>query len=257
MPDDTSAPHSDDLHLPWIFVPHGAPEPTEWMAEHPGWIKIPATMVPRGSGNRGLGRRSTSLPPVTLGTTATGLAAPGLIGSGAEGGVATLGEILAGAAAPLAALGILLYPSRTAPPEMDEASPELRRTLGKPPTEALTPPPPSAPLPGLVPPATNQQSSEGFTPSPPTPALPGSIPAASPPPILPGHIAAELSPIILPKERNEGLVGGARTNSPRARKAAEAADPAVTKALKEADWRAHHLINLAGIRQAADLIAEA
>ena len=34
--------------IPFIFVPHGAPEPPEWMAQHPDWVKIPATMVPRG-----------------------------------------------------------------------------------------------------------------------------------------------------------------------------------------------------------------
>ena len=35
------------VRIPFCFVPHGAPEPTEWMARHPGWFKIPATFVPR------------------------------------------------------------------------------------------------------------------------------------------------------------------------------------------------------------------
>ena len=39
----------DDLEIPFIFVPHGAPEPTEWMALHPGWVKFPATFVPHGA----------------------------------------------------------------------------------------------------------------------------------------------------------------------------------------------------------------
>ncbi len=37
----------DDLRMSFIFVPHGEPEPLEWMAEHPGWVKFPAVMVPR------------------------------------------------------------------------------------------------------------------------------------------------------------------------------------------------------------------
>jgi hypothetical protein len=37
----------DVVRLPFCFVPHGAPEPTEWMARHPGWFKIPATFIPR------------------------------------------------------------------------------------------------------------------------------------------------------------------------------------------------------------------
>jgi hypothetical protein len=37
----------DVVRIPFRFVPHGAPAPTEWMARHPGWFKIPATFVPR------------------------------------------------------------------------------------------------------------------------------------------------------------------------------------------------------------------
>jgi hypothetical protein len=50
----------DDLQVPFIFVPHGDPEPTEWMARHPGWINIPATFVPYGSSPP---RRNRALPP--------------------------------------------------------------------------------------------------------------------------------------------------------------------------------------------------
>jgi len=39
----------DVVRVAFCFVPHGAPEPTEWMARHPGWFKIPATFVPRSS----------------------------------------------------------------------------------------------------------------------------------------------------------------------------------------------------------------
>ena len=37
-------PIDDILHLPFVFVPHGAPEPTEWRARHPGWVSFPATL---------------------------------------------------------------------------------------------------------------------------------------------------------------------------------------------------------------------
>ena len=37
----------NEVRIPFCFVPHGAPEPTEWMARHPNWFKIPATFVPR------------------------------------------------------------------------------------------------------------------------------------------------------------------------------------------------------------------
>jgi hypothetical protein len=35
------------LVVPFIFVPHGHPLPIEWMHEHPGWVRFPATFVPR------------------------------------------------------------------------------------------------------------------------------------------------------------------------------------------------------------------
>ena len=35
------------LVVPFIFVPHGHPPPLEWMAAHPGWIRVSATLVPR------------------------------------------------------------------------------------------------------------------------------------------------------------------------------------------------------------------
>src|SRR5208282_1710028 len=62
MPSD---PHVfDGLKLPFIFVPHGAPEPTEWLASHPDYIKLPATFVPRGRSDGRANLSSGSPPPV-------------------------------------------------------------------------------------------------------------------------------------------------------------------------------------------------
>lgn len=44
-----SFPYPRYLRVPFIFVPHGAPMPLDWMAEHPGWVKISATFVPRAA----------------------------------------------------------------------------------------------------------------------------------------------------------------------------------------------------------------
>jgi hypothetical protein len=55
----------DEIKLPFIFVPHGAPEPTEWLQRHPDYIKLPATFVPRArSDGRGAadGLRAPSDP---------------------------------------------------------------------------------------------------------------------------------------------------------------------------------------------------
>lgn len=38
---------SNYLRAPFIFVPHGAPKPVEWMAAHPGWVSFSATFRPR------------------------------------------------------------------------------------------------------------------------------------------------------------------------------------------------------------------
>jgi len=47
----------DDLVVPFIFVPKGSPEPTKWLAQHPGAIRIPATLVPRTSASGGEDQR--------------------------------------------------------------------------------------------------------------------------------------------------------------------------------------------------------
>ena len=42
--DDGDGP--DELRVPFVFVPTGAPDPVEWMARHPGWVRFPATFKP-------------------------------------------------------------------------------------------------------------------------------------------------------------------------------------------------------------------
>ncbi len=72
MPSD---PHVfDELKVPFIFVPHGAPEPTEWLANHRDFIKLPATFVPRGRSG-GQANLSSDGPPPIQHRTVDGLAA--------------------------------------------------------------------------------------------------------------------------------------------------------------------------------------
>ncbi len=73
MPSD---PHVfDELKLPFIFVPHGEPEPTDWLRDHPDYIKLPATFVPRAQGD-GRADRSSAGPPPDQRRTIDGLGAP-------------------------------------------------------------------------------------------------------------------------------------------------------------------------------------
>jgi hypothetical protein len=45
---------SDLLRVPFNFVPKGDPDPVEWLALHPGAIRIPARFVPRPSGENSI-----------------------------------------------------------------------------------------------------------------------------------------------------------------------------------------------------------
>ncbi|MCW3474313.1 AHH domain-containing protein [Limobrevibacterium gyesilva] len=269
MTDDPSRRISnpDSLDTPFLFVPHGAPEPIEWMARHPGWVKFPAVMVPRGS------RPDSPAAPSPILTTSLGAAAvvaesSGLVEGGATAAVGiaatsiadlAAAAVAAAAAASLVTLGIVFYPRRLQSPDQDENSPELRQLRALPRPEGFVPPSELPAPPGLVPPSGGdlKPAEGGFTPTPPTPPPPGFTPLAPQRSALPGRPAEEQTGTILDRDRNEGLEGGARTRSERARKAARAADPAVVEALREAEWRAHHLINLAGIRRNPGLIQEA
>ena len=51
-PDDPNT-----LRVPFIFVPAGDRPPLEWMREHPGWVRIPATWIPRAPREDELGEQ--------------------------------------------------------------------------------------------------------------------------------------------------------------------------------------------------------
>jgi hypothetical protein len=191
-----------------------------------------------------------------LGITASAAAMPGALAELGEAGAGGLAELLgAGAIAPLMFLGILLRPSQIS----DGPPPPLPLGPGTGAGESLIPPSPTPAPPGLVPPVESKTKpgEGGFTPSPPTPPLPGFTPAPPQSNVLPGHPADERGATVLHQDRNEDLQGGARTSSQRARNAARAADPVVTQTLRDAEWRAHHLINVAAARRSPELLAAA
>jgi hypothetical protein len=74
--DDPKQSGSHDLDAAMIFVRHGDPELTEWMARHPGHVRIPAVMVPREASRSTSGKTTPIVPAAALGTAATA-GAPG------------------------------------------------------------------------------------------------------------------------------------------------------------------------------------
>ena len=44
---DGKGRESNGIKVPFVFVRHGDPLPVDWMTRHPGWVKFPATLVPR------------------------------------------------------------------------------------------------------------------------------------------------------------------------------------------------------------------
>jgi hypothetical protein len=61
------ADKSGDLVMPFVFVPKGDAPPAEWMAAHPGWVRIPARMVPRNTAGAAAGWQLQFDPFVALG----------------------------------------------------------------------------------------------------------------------------------------------------------------------------------------------
>lgn len=248
----------DDLELPFIFVPDNAPEPVEWMAQHPGWVRIPATRVPHPKA------RAARPPPVPVAALAGSAgaaggalrAAPFFADGGWNFATMSVEALLARVAAPFAVVGIF-YPTSTASPAQDELPSELRPHAGM--RESLIPPPPTPPLPGLIPPAglPPKPVGGGFAPAPPTPPSPGLTPPISPSPVLPGHPAEPQGLMVFNRDRNKGLEGGARTYSYRARAAARLVDPEVTSILRDDEWEAHHLLPHGVVRKNPDVSGSA
>src|SRR5262245_14463505 len=87
---------ADEIGIPMIFVPHGHPEPREWMARHPDWVKIPAVMVPR--------RQPQPMADPAPPTVAVAAAASTAAASAAE--LAAISEM---AAIPTLALAVLAW----------------------------------------------------------------------------------------------------------------------------------------------------
>ncbi len=64
------ADKSGDLVMPFLFVPSGGAPPSDWLAAHPGWVRIPARLVPRAAAGAAAGAAGWHLqfdPLVALG----------------------------------------------------------------------------------------------------------------------------------------------------------------------------------------------
>src|SRR5271165_4944562 len=72
MPSDPES--FDELELPFIFVPDGAPEPDDLLEGHVDWVKLPATLVADADGDGQTSFSYGNPPPGQRGST-DGLAA--------------------------------------------------------------------------------------------------------------------------------------------------------------------------------------
>lgn len=250
---------ADDLEVPFIFVPHGAPEPSAWMARHPGWIKIPATFVPRSAaGEIGAGDAASVIQ------VADAIPAPGNPMSPTPGDPARsaarrqfplpllmpqllpqivlldiLGGLLRSADRGAATLGM---PGARAPRSADPGPLEH---------EHLTPPPlPLPPHTGTPAPAPQRAEpvGGGYTAHPERPTVLGDPAAPAQPLILAGPAVSDQGPTILESRRYEGMEPALQSTTNAARQAAAMADRRLVDQLDDNEWAAHHLIGIADIR---------
>jgi hypothetical protein len=179
----------------------------------------------------------------------------GVLGEVELGAAAGFGTVMAPALAALA----MMWPSRTAGPEMDEYHGGRSPDAGDTAPEGFSASPPQPPAPGLVPPggSVSKPGEEGFSPAPHLPPQPGSVPMPPLPHVLPGPDAEPQGAVIHEQNRNDGLEGNLRSDPRRARDAARQADPAVTQVLKDGEWQAHHLINVGNVRDYKDIFEAA
>ena len=228
----------DELRLPMVFVPHGDAPPAEWLARHPDWVKIPAVMVPRKPAHW-----EAELPASVVSVGFPPVLAPAAPAA-AEAIAAAMSMLaaLVGAAAAHRALEAYRRGGVATPTEPNTQ-------------EALEPPPDDCTLPGFAGPP-DAPGQEGFSQLPPMPTLEGLVPPLAPFPHILATPADEQEPFVL-DNRNHGLPPGAETYSYRARNAARLENPAALKVLGETGWIAHHLINVASLQDAMDLVTAA
>ena len=74
-------PEGSEFKVPFLFVKHGDPLPLEWMAAHPGWVKFPATLVPRPAPGARPGRAYPQVSGADQGTVESGTARPVSMGA--------------------------------------------------------------------------------------------------------------------------------------------------------------------------------
>ena len=74
-------PDGSGFKAPFLFVKHGDPLPLQWMAAHPGWVKFPATLVPRPAPGARPGRAYPQVSGADQGTVESGTARPVLMGA--------------------------------------------------------------------------------------------------------------------------------------------------------------------------------
>lgn len=74
-------PEGSEFKVPFLFVKHGDPLPLEWMAAHPGWVKFPATLVPRPAPGARPGRAYPQVSGTDQGTVESGTARPVSMGA--------------------------------------------------------------------------------------------------------------------------------------------------------------------------------
>ena len=75
---DIADPASPDtIRIPFVFVPHGLPPPTDWLRDHPGHVRVPAVMVPRSAAEDGAADdQRPDIPGDDAATPAADAAAP-------------------------------------------------------------------------------------------------------------------------------------------------------------------------------------
>ena len=216
---------------PAWYAPDGRP-PVEWLARHPNYVKIPVTIGPSAPTPRSKYGNPPS-PSWALAGTAAMAADAGVYGAGMSAAEWMAAPELA---PELAALAFLRYAFRIPSAGGPGITPlTAHPDRGTP--ESIIPPQLTSPLPGMEPPNPPKPGDGGFT------GLPDQGVS------LPGAPADEQGISILEQR------GG--TDSSRARANAEKADPPVPKALADADWRAHHLINVAALKNDQGLLKEA